>query len=221
MTPTKTHMDQEMELVFKKLEELTDLVDTTIKEAIASVKNKDSDLARRIIDNDEAIDALEEEIGDKCIRILATQQPLASDLRRVVSVMKMIKDLERIGDHCEDIAKYTMRLEGEDYFKELVDIPRMADYAARMVRNAIDAFINRDLRLARKVWKADEEVDEIFRDIYGELLNYIDEDASKAKQSVMFLFIAAHLERIADYATNICEETVFAMEGTHDMESVI
>lgn len=221
MTPVKTHMDQEMDLVFKKLEELTDLVDTTIKEAIASVKNKDSELARRIIDKDEAIDALEEEIGDKCIRILATQQPLASDLRRVVSVMRMIKDLERIGDHCEDIAKYTMRLEGEDYFKELVDIPRMADYAARMVRNAIDAFINKDLRLARKVWKADEEVDEIFRDIYAELLGCIDEDASKAKQSVMFLFIAAHLERIADYATNICEETVFAMEGTHDMESMV
>lgn len=218
MTPVKTHMDQEMELVYQKLTELTDRVDLSIKEAIASVKNKDTELARRIIDNDEAIDVLEEEIGDKCIRILATQQPLAGDLRKVVSVMKMIKDLERIGDHCEDIAKYTMRLEGEDYFKELVDIPRMADYAARMVRNAIDAFINRDLRLARKVWKADEEVDEIFRDIYGELLNYIDEDASKAKQSVMFLFIASHLERIADYATNICEETVFAMEGTHDME---
>lgn len=218
MTPVKTHMDQEMELVFQKLGELTDRIDITIKEAIASVKNKDTELARRIIDNDEAIDVLEEEIGDKCIRILATQQPLAGDLRKVVSIMKMIKDLERIGDHCEDIAKYTLRLENEDYFKELVDIPRMADYAARMVRNAIDAFINMDLRLARKVWKADEEVDEIFRDIYAELLAFIDEDASKAKQSVMFLFIASHLERIADYATNICEETVFAMEGTHDME---
>ena len=218
MTPVKTHMDQEMELVFQKLTELTDRVDLSIKEAIASVKNKDTELARRIIDNDEAIDVLEEEIGDKCIRILATQQPLAGDLRKVVSIMKMIKDLERIGDHCEDIAKYTLRLENEDYFKELVDIPRMADYAARMVRNAIDAFINMDLRLARKVWKADEEVDEIFRDIYAELLAFIDEDASKAKQSVMFLFIASHLERIADYATNICEETVFAMEGTHDME---
>lgn len=218
MTPVKTHMDQEMELVFQKLTELTDRVDLSIKEAIASVKNKDTELARRIIDNDEAIDVLEEEIGDKCIRILATQQPLAGDLRKVVSIMKMIKDLERIGDHCEDIAKYTLRLENEDYFKELVDIPRMADYAARMVRNAIDAFINMDLRLARKVWKADEEVDEIFRDIYAELLAFIDEDASKAKQSVMFLFIASHLERIADYATNICEETVFAMEGTHDKE---
>ena len=218
MTPVKTHMDQEMELVFQKLGELTDRIDITIKEAIATVKNKDTELARRIIDNDEAIDVLEEEIGDKCIRILATQQPLAGDLRKVVSIMKMIKDLERIGDHCEDIAKYTLRLENEDYFKELVDIPRMADYAARMVRNAIDAFINMDLRLARKVWKADEEVDEIFRDIYAELLAFIDEDASKAKQSVMFLFIASHLERIADYATNICEETVFAMEGTHDME---
>lgn len=219
MAPAKTHMDQEMEQVFHKLTELTDLVDQSIKEAIISVKNKDVQLARNIIDNGDVIDQLEEEIGDKCIRILATQQPLAGDLRRVVSVMQMIKDLERIGDHCEDIAKYTLRMEHEEYFKDLVDIPRMAEYAARMVRHAIDSFINMDLRLARKVWKADEEVDEIFRDIFSELFEIIDQDSSKAKQSVMFLFIASHLERIADYATNICEETVFAMEGSHEMET--
>jgi len=102
--------------------------------------------------------------------------------------------------------------------KQLIDIPRMAEMAAKMVKNAIDAFVNRDLRLARKVWKADEEVDELFRNIYDELMGMVDQDASRANQSVMFLFIAAHLERIADYATNICEETVFTMEGNYEME---
>jgi len=118
----------------------------------------------------------------------------------------------------EDIANSTFRLENEAYIKELIDIPRMAEMAARMVKNAIDAFVNKDLRLARKVWKADEEVDELFRNIYEELMGIIDQDAAKANQSVQFLFIAAHLERIADYATNICEETVFAMEGNYEME---
>lgn len=221
MVAAKTHMDTEMDLVFVKLTDLTALIEVTIKEAIQSVKAKDLELARRIIDNDETIDKLEEEIGDKCLKILATQQPLAGDLRRVISVMRMIKDLERIGDHCEDIAKYTLRLENEEYVKELIDIPRMADYASKMVKNSIDAFINKDLRLARKVWKADEEVDEIFRDVYGELLKMIGQDSANSKQCVMFMFIAAHLERIADYATNVCEETVFAMEGTYEMEKTL
>ncbi|MDD4121827.1 MAG: phosphate signaling complex protein PhoU, partial [Eubacteriales bacterium] len=142
----------------------------------------------------------------------------AGDLRKLVSIMQMIRDLERIGDHCEDIAKYTLRFENEEYMKELIDIPRMADMASKMVKNAIDSFVNRDLRLARRVWKADEEVDELFRNIYDELMGIVDRDPMKANQSVMFLFIASHLERIADYATNICEETVFAIEGGYDME---
>jgi phosphate transport system protein len=197
---------------------MTSLVEDTIRNAIKSLVERDSELARTLISSDEEIDDLEDRIKDKCLKFLATQQPLAGDLRYVISIMQMVRELERMGDHCEDIAKYTLRFENEEYMKELIDIPRMADMAAKMVKNAIDAFVNKDLRLARKVWKADEEVDELFRNIYEELMGIIDQDAAKANQSVQFLFIAAHLERIADYATNICEETVFAMEGNYDME---
>jgi phosphate transport system protein len=197
---------------------MTNLIEETIRGAIKSLVERDSDLARELIRNDEEIDDLEDQIKDKCLKFLATQQPLAGDLRYMISIMQMVRDLERIGDHCEDIAKYTLRLENEEYIKELIDIPRMAEMATRMVKNAIDAFVNKDLRLARKVWKADEEVDELFRNIYDELMGFVDQDPAKANQSVQFLFIAAHLERIADYATNICEETVFAMEGKYDME---
>lgn len=214
----RPQMDHEMSIITNDLLEMTDLVEETIRNAIKSLEEKDSELARRIINDDEKIDDLEDDIKDKCLKFLATQQPLAGDLRYMISVMQMVRDLERIGDHCEDIAKYTLRFENEEYMKELVDIPIMADKAARMVKNAIDAFVNKDLRLARKVWKADEEVDELFRNIYDELMGIIDQDANKANQSVMFLFIAAHLERIADYATNVCEETVFAMEGNYEME---
>lgn len=218
MMTARPQMDHEMSVITNDLLDMTTLVEDTIRNAIKSLVEKDSDLARNLINSDEEIDDLEDLIKDKCLKFLATQQPLAGDLRYMISVMQMVRDLERIGDHCEDIAKYTLRFENEAYMKELIDIPRMADMAARMVKNAIDAFVNKDLRLARKVWKADEEVDELFRNIYDELMGIIDQDAAKANQSVMFLFIAAHLERIADYATNICEETVFAMEGNYEME---
>ncbi|WP_227017268.1 phosphate signaling complex protein PhoU [Sinanaerobacter chloroacetimidivorans] len=214
----RPQMDHEISVITNELLDMTNLVEETIRNAIKSLAEKNSDLARQIIDGDEGIDDLEDKIKDKCLKFLATQQPLAGDLRYMISIMQMVRDLERIGDHCEDIAKYTLRFENETYIKELVDIPRMADMSARMVKNAIDAFVNKDLRLARKVWKADEEVDELFRNIYDELMGIVDQDAKKANQSVMFLFIAAHLERIADYATNICEETVFAMEGNYEME---
>ena len=214
----RPQMDHEMSMITSDLLKMTGLIEEAIRLAIKSLTEKDSELARNIIANDEEIDDLEDAIKDKCLKFLATQQPLAGDLRYMISVMQMVRDLERIGDHCEDIAKYTLRFENEEYMKELIDIPRMAEMAARMVKNAIDAFVNRDLRLARKVWKADEEVDELFRNIYDELMGMVDQDASRANQSVMFLFIAAHLERIADYATNICEETVFTMEGNYEME---
>lgn len=214
----RPQMDHEMSIITNDLLNMTGLIEETIRQAIKSLTERDSELARNIINNDEEIDDLEDSIKDKCLKFLATQQPLAGDLRYMISVMQMVRDLERIGDHCEDIAKYTLRFENEEYMKELIDIPRMADMAARMVKNAIDAFVNRDLRLARKVWKADEEVDELFRNIYDELMGMVDQNPARANQSVMFLFIAAHLERIADYATNICEETVFAMEGNYEME---
>ena len=214
----RPQMEHELESIKNEILKMTDLVYETIIDAVKSLKNKDMDLARKIIDGDERIDDMDDEINDKCYKFLATQQPLAGDLRYCISIMKMVRDLERIGDHCEDIAKYTLRFEKEEYIKELIDIPRMADMAANMVENAIKAFVDRDLRLARKVWKAEEEVDEIFRNIYEELLEIAESDVKNTKQSIMFLFIAAHLERIADYATNICEEVVFALEGIYEME---
>jgi len=211
-------LESEMKLIGDSVMKMGELVELSISGAIKSLVNKDSNAARAIIADGEQIDEIEDEINTRCLEFLATQQPLAGDLRYMISIMKVIRDLERIGDHCEDIAKFTMRFENETVFKELIDIPRMADMSSRMVKNAIDSFVHRDLRLARRVWKADEDVDEIFRDLFDELLDIADAEPQHAKQCIMFLFIAAHLERIADYATNICEETVFVLEGTMDME---
>jgi phosphate transport system protein len=211
-------MDTEMKKINDKLIRMSELIESTILSATNSFKERDAELARSIIDGDEVIDGMEDEINVMCLRFLATQQPLAGDLRYAISVMHAVRDLERIGDHCEDIAKVTLRFEDKPFIKELVDIPRMAEMSARMVKNAVDSFIHRDLRLARRVWKMDDEVDEIYRFLYDELIDLAGADASKTAQCIKFLFIATHLERISDYATNICEDTVFIMEGSYDME---
>ena len=211
-------MDQELVEINDLVTKMTQQIEGAIVDSIKSIKEKDMELARKIIDNDEAIDDMDDEINEKCYLFLATQSPLAGDLRYCISIMKMVTDLERIGDHCEDLAKYAIRMEHEEYYKELIDLPRMAEMAASMVKNAIRAFLDRDLRLARKVWKADEEVDELFRTIYEEQLNIAASDVKNTRLSIMFAFVAAHLERIADYATNICEETVFSLEGDYHME---
>lgn len=211
-------MDQELIRINSKVIEMTERVQEAIVNSIRAIRDKDMDLARSIIDGDEAIDDMDDEINEMCYLFLATQSPFASDLRYCISIMKMATDLERIGDHCEDLAKYAIRMEYEEYHQKLVDLPRMADMAAGMVEKAIRAFLNRDLKLARKVWKTDEEVDELFRNIYEEQLDIAVMDSVNTRLAIMFAFVAAHLERIADYAANICEETVFSLEGGYIME---
>jgi phosphate transport system protein len=214
----RVRMIQEMESINEKISAMGVQVEQDIIMAVKALQERDTELARQIIDNGDVVDDLEEEIQRECFSFLATQSPVGSDLRYCISVMKMIRDLERIGDHCEDLAKYTMRLEKADYGQELVNIPRMADMSAKMVGNAIQSFLTRDLRMARKVWKADEEMDELFRTVYDKQIELATQKQGNTEVYIMFAFIAAHLERIADYATNICEETVFSIEGEIAME---
>jgi phosphate transport system protein len=214
----RVRMLKEMESINEKIITMTAQVEQDILMAVKALVDRDTDLARQIIDNGDVVDDLEEDIQRECFNFLATQSPVGSDLRYCISVMKMIRDLERIGDHCEDLAKYTMRLQNADYGQELVNIPRMAELSAKMVSNAIQSFLSRDLRMARKVWKADEEIDEMFRTVYDAQIQLATQKQGNTEVYIMFAFIAAHLERIADYATNICEETVFSIEGEIAME---
>lgn len=218
MVILRPKIDQELVKINEKISQMTEKVESSIVESMKAIKEQDQELARKIVDEGDLIDDMDDEINEMCYLFMATQSPLASDLRYCISIMKMATDLERIGDHCEDLAKYAIRMERASYYKELIDLPRMADLAANMVKNAIHAFLNGDLKLARKVWKADEEVDELFRMIFNEQLQIAVQDPSKTEQAIMFAFIAEHIERIADYATNICEETVFSMEGDYMMD---
>jgi len=214
----RVRMIREMESINDKIIAMAEQVEQDILMAVKALVERDTQLARQIIDNGDVVDDLEEDIQRECFNFLATQSPVGSDLRYCVSIMKMIRDLERIGDHCEDLAKYTMRLENADYGQELVNIPRMAELSAKMVSNAIQSFLTRDLRMARKVWKADEEIDEMFRTVYDTQIQLATQKQGNTEVYIMFAFVAAHLERIADYATNICEETVFSIEGEIAME---
>ncbi|MCI2062649.1 MAG: phosphate signaling complex protein PhoU [Eubacteriaceae bacterium] len=206
-------MDDELQAIDNKVLSMAELVETQILNAVKAIKEKDMKLARDIIDGDEEIDDLEDKINNDCFKFLATQAPLASDLRYAISIMKMIRDIERIGDHCVDIAKFAIRLNDKEYYKELIDLPRMAGMSTQMVSDAIRSFVDKDLRLARRVWKKDDEIDELYKFVLEEQLGVAGSEPEKAECAVQFAFVAEHLERIADYATNICEETVFMLEG--------
>lgn len=214
----KPKIDQELVKINEAVTRMTEKVEESIVESLQAIKNKDHKLARHIIDCGEIIDEMDDEINEQCYKFMATHSPMVGDLRYCISIMKMVTDLERIGDHCEDIAKYAIRLEREEYYEEIIDLQRMADMAANMVTRSIKAFLSRDLKMACKVWRSDEEVDELNWIIQEEQLETVASNPDNAKQALIFAFIAAHLERIADYATNICEETVFSLEGDYMME---
>ena len=149
----KPKIDQELVKINEAVIQMTEKVEEAIVASVEAIKSKDPQLARKIVDDGDVIDEMDEAISEACYRFMATQSPMIGDLRYCISIMKMVTDLERIGDHCEDIAKYAIRLEKEDLYKELIDLPRMAEMAANMVVNSISAFLNRDLKKARKVWR--------------------------------------------------------------------
>ncbi len=189
------------------------LVEQAIADSVKSLKSKDIALAKQVLDGDDAIDELEVLIENKCLKLIATQQPLAGDLRRISTVFKIITDLERMGDHASDIAKVTIRIGGEPLIKPLVDIPRMAQLTQCMVRSSLDAFTKGDVELALSLNQKDDEVDHLYKQIFRELLTYMMESPRTIEQATSLLFVARYLERVADHATNIGERVVYLVTG--------
>lgn len=176
---------------------------------------QDLSLAESVIEGDKAIDDLERGIETDCIRILALRHPLASDLRTVTTALKVITDLERMGDHATDIALITVRIGVNPLIKPLVDIPRMSTLARQMVHESLDAFVRRDVALAEKVCGDDDPVDKLYSELHDELLGFIvqGDSAVRAEQALNLLFVARYLERIADHATNIAERVIYLVTG--------
>ena len=213
---TRSFFAKELEELHIDMIKMGSLVEESIENTIEALKNQDVELAKNIYESDDIIDSYEKKIERQCLNLIARQQPLAKDLRAISTALKIITDMERIADHSADIAEITIRMSDEKYIKPLIDIPKMANLASRMVNKAIDAYVNNDLELARKVCQSDDEVDDLFYKIVLELTNIIKNDVSTTEQAVNFMFIAKYLERMADHATNIAEWVVYNITGEHE-----
>jgi phosphate transport system protein len=189
------------------------MVETAIERGIESLRNRDVELARRIIAEDVKINELRYEIEEKCIELIATQAPLASDLRTIASVLHISVDLERMGDHAEGIAKISIMLADEPPLKPYIDIPRMAQVAIEMLMGSLEAFKSRDTQMARDICSRDDEVDALYEQVYRELLTYMLNDPRNIQRATWLIWVAHNLERIADRVTNICERVVYLVEG--------
>ena len=206
---TRNSFDLKLQQLHEDLMSMGEVVAKQIEDSINALKEQDEALTDKVIEKDDIVDKFEEEIEDKCIKLMATEQPLAGDLRRIFIATKIITDLERMGDHAVDIAKIAKKLIGENYIKELVDIPKMAKIVEGMIKDSLEVYITRDADRAHEVSKMDDEVDKLYKNIFAELLIVMRNDSTTINQASQFLFVCKFLERMADHATNICEWTVY------------
>jgi len=210
---TRTAFERQLAQIQGDMLVLAGMVEVAIERGIEALKNRNVELARQIIADDVKVNRKRYETEEKCLELIATQQPLASDLRTIVAVLHIIVDLERIGDHAEGIAKIALRLADEPPLKPYIDIPRMAEVATRMLRRSLDAFKNRDANLARSICNEDDEVDALYDQVYRELLTYMLSDPKTIERATHLTWVAHNLERIADRVTNVCERVVYLVEG--------
>jgi len=206
---------EELNSLHENISKMLYLTENAIDKAIEALKTQNVALAQEVIDGDDDIDKLERDIEKLCLEILIRQAPMATDFREVTATFKLITDLERIADHAEDICQIIVSIYNERYVKPLIDIPLMANTARVMVNKAITSFLNKDKALAMEVCKQDNEVDELYRKIYSELIDIMKSNPSAVEQCAALLQIAKYFERIADHATNIGEWVVFNITGKH------
>jgi phosphate transport system protein len=205
--------DAELNAIREKLLEMGGKVEVMITNAMKSVVERDTPLAEETIAFDHQINGLEMEIDEKCLEVLARRQPAARDLRFITLALKIVTDLERIGDQCTNICKRARELNAEPPLKPFIDMPRMAQAASTMVKEALDAFVRADEELAIKVCKDDQVVDDLNEQIQRELLTFMLSDPTTISRAIKINYMSKCLERIADHATNISEMVIFMVKG--------
>jgi phosphate transport system protein len=205
--------DQELRDLRDNLLRLGSMVDTAISRSIQALKERDQQLAQEIITDDEKINELRFKIEGDCVSIIARQQPAARDLRFIVAAMNIVLDLERMGDHAAGIATIVLRMGDQPLLKPLIDLPRMARISQDMLRFSLDALISGDADEALAITRIDEEVDQLYNQIFRELISYMIEDPRTVTRAMYLLFCAHNVERIADRVTNICERVIFVATG--------
>jgi phosphate transport system protein len=204
----------------KRLREIQDdvlamgsMVSKAMQRSIDALKNRDIILAHQIVEDDKKVNRKRFEIEEKCIELIATQQPMASDLRIILAVLNIVSEVERIGDYAEGIAKIAIMIGDEPPLKPLIDIPRMAEMTVDMLRRSLDAFVNRDAEAAKNISIEDDSIDHLYDQVFRELLTFMAEDPKTITRATRLIWVAHNLERAADRVTNICERVVFVVTG--------
>ena len=211
----RNRFDRQLVQLNDELIEMGGMIEKAIADTVKALVNQDTELAKVVIDYDEEIDHQEREIEQLCLKLLLQQQPVAKDLRLISSALKMITDMERIGDHASDISEITIALADQPYIKKLEHIQQMAKETMIMLVGSIEAFVDKDLEKANEVIKRDDVVDDLFDKVKKELIQMIHENADKGEQAADLLMVAKYMERIGDHATNISEWVIFSITGEH------
>ncbi len=208
-----THFQKELEELKESLLKMASLVEEALRNAIQSLVERDSSLAQKTFDVEDRINKMENAIDEMCLRLLALRQPVATDLRFITSAMKINTDLERMGDQAVNIGERAISLNQEPQLKPYIDIPRMTKITQSMVKDVLDAFVNKDPKLARSVCERDDLVDGLNDQVFRELLTYMMSDPKTTTRAVHLMIVCRCLERIADHATNIAEDVIFMVDA--------
>jgi len=211
----RNRFDTELENLNLELIKMGSLIETSIESSAKALINQDLEMVKKVNELETEIDEMEKTIESHCLKLLLQQQPVASDLRIISTALKMITDMERIGDNAEDIAEIAKFMVNQKFIKDLVHIPQMAEATISMVKRSVDAFVSKDKELALEVCRDDDIVDNLFQIIKKELIEKIQEKTENGEQAIDLLMIAKYLERIGDHAENIAEWVIFSITGEH------
>ena len=205
--------DEDLKRLNNVIAEMGGLAEAQLTRAVESLVRRNTELATQVVQDDKRIDALETEVGQMTVRMLALRQPMAQDLREVVAAIKIASDIERIGDYAKNIAKRAIVLSAHAPLKPVTSIPRMSQLALHIIKDVLDAYIEKDAEGARAAWRRDEEVDEMYNSVFREMLTYMMEDPRNIGPCTHLLFIAKNIERIGDHATNVAEIVYYLVHG--------
>ena len=210
---TRASFDRQLADLQSDLMMLGSTVEKSVARAVEALRTRDLVMSQQVIDDDDKIDKARYDLEEKCISLIARQQPLAGDLRQIIAILHIAVELERMGDYAEGIGKISLMIGGQPTLKPLIDIPRMAELATGMLRRSLDSLVGRDVEMATEVCNADDEVDRLYDQVYRELLTYMIEDPKTIQRATYLLWAAHDLERLADRATNVAERVIFSVTG--------
>ena len=211
----RNYFDSELISLKHALVRMGEAAEDAIKKTTRALIDKDYESAQKVIKDDDLVDEMEMAIENSCIELIVQQQPVARDMRFIFAINKIATDLERIADYAHSIAKLNIKMKDEVYMKRFVNIERMSEVAVRMIHSSIDAFINMDTELAKKVYDMDDEIDDLYHEIFKELMAYVISDAKNINQAMNLLLIARYFERTGDHVQNICEWVYYHQQGKH------